>query len=305
MKSDTVRRDGAGAAGTCYRHIVETRTSFAAVVLGLTVAACGSNGDAHHDPGAATDASPVACDPLAPRPIALGGIVGVGTGPDGTSYVDAANGVFVSDGTELDRQYVTGTGQAGKTEYLFGFEPAGDSAGAQTLLVDTDDSGTATAMALGAAGSRTFLDPTDPSQTPLTLVDPASVSGLPVVNTPNQISYVGDVANGDVVFATVPLNLDATSAGGGLSIFYGPPENVEERPVTAFQQSLSNNGTVTFLVGDESYVLAFATVPRSDNPLGDFTLESLTPGAGAPLDVTLRSPTPTEPPSDLSFTCSP
>jgi hypothetical protein len=39
-------------------------------------------------------------------------------------------------------------------------------------------------------------------------------------------------------------------------------------------------------------------------PFGVFTLFTLTPQGGAPLSVTLRSPTPTVLPAELSFTCS-
>ncbi len=274
--------------------------ALAALALG-----CSSDGSSGAGPGPGSEEAPIACDPLAPRPITLGTIVGVGTAADGTSYVDASNGVFVSSGAELERQHVTGTGQAGATEYLYSFEPPDDPAAAQTLLVETDASGVAQAMALGAPGSREFLDQNDASVTPLVLVDPASVSGLTVVNTPNEISYVADVENGSVLLATHPMNPDPQSDTGDLSIFYGPPDDVQERELTAFQQSLSNNGTVTFLVGSDSYVLAFGTSPRSDAPLGDFELLSLTPGSGAALSVTLRSPTPSELPPELSFSCLP
>ena len=100
-----------------------------------------------------------------------------------------------------------------------------------------------------------FLNQSIAGATTLTLVDASTVAGLQAVNTPAVISYVGDAANGDVVLATIPLNADptATSGGvydGGLSIFYGPPTNVEKRVVTAFGETLSGNGTVTFLVGN-------------------------------------------------------
>ncbi len=81
----------------------------------------------------ALPATETACDPLAAKPVTLGTIVGVGQDAAGTLYVDAANGVFVSEGGRLLRQHVTGSGQSGATEFLFGFEPAGDdgSSGAQ------------------------------------------------------------------------------------------------------------------------------------------------------------------------------
>lgn len=284
-----------------------TRTTCQLLVLGLAVtfAGCSSDGGPEPLPPPATDAAPIACDPLAPKPITVGAIVGIGRDAAGTLYVDAANGVFVSGGDELERQHVTGTGQSGANEYLFSFEPPGDPSRAQTLLVETDATGAARAMALGVPNSKAFLDEKDSGATALVLDDPASIAGLDVVNTPNEISYVGDVADGTVVLATVPMNRDETSNDGGLSIFYGAPGDVQERQITAFEQSLSNVGTVTFLVGSDSYVLAFGTVRSDTNPLGDFTLKTLTPGTGAPLAVTLRSPTPSELPPELSFRCLP
>jgi hypothetical protein len=94
--------------------------------LAAVVAGCSSDGPSGAGPEPTGQDAAVACDPLAPKPITLGAIVGVGTAADGMSYVDAANGVFVSSGGELERQHVTGTGQAGATEYLFSFEPPDD-----------------------------------------------------------------------------------------------------------------------------------------------------------------------------------
>jgi hypothetical protein len=245
----------------------------------------------------------VACDPLAPKPITLGGVVGVGKDAAGTLYVDAANGVFVSGGGKLIRQHVTGTGQSGSNEYAFWFvAPGADDATGRNLMVETTG-GVADAMALGS-DPKGFIGQS--SGTPLTLVDPATVAGMALVNTPNVIRYVADVANGDILLGTAPMNEDPTSKDGGLAIFYGPPGAVAQRAVTDFEQSLSGNGTLTFLVGGTPYVLAFGQVYGPDaGPLGDFALMSLTPQGGAPLGVTLRSPTPATLPSGLSFTCLP
>jgi hypothetical protein len=247
-----------------------------------------------------------ACDPLTPKPITLGTIIGVGQDAAGTLYVDSANGIFVSENGELIRQYVNGTGQSGSTEFIFTFDfPGTDASAARTLLVETQGT-TASAMALGPAGSRAFLGQSDAGVTSLTLVDPATVSGMTTVNTPNLISYVGDVANGDVVLATVPLNGDSSSNDGGISVFYGPPTNVAQRTITAFEESLSGNGSVTFVVGNTPYVLAFGMVQGPDaGPLGTFALEGLTTGGDAGVAVTLRSPTPSELPRGLLFTCLP
>jgi hypothetical protein len=257
------------------------------------------------DLGGATEQEAL-CDPLAPKPIVLGSVVGVGQDAAGTLYVDSANGVFVSSAGALIRQHVTGSGQSGANDYIFTFQPSGsDSTSARDLLVETAGA-TATAMALGTVGARVFLNQSPPGVTALTLVDAATVSGTPTVNTLNAISYLGDVANGNIVMATVPTDSAATSTDGGLAIFYGAPSAVAQRPITDFQQSLSGNGTVTFSVDGTPYVLTFGMVRGPDaGPLGMFALLGLTPQGGAEMAVTLRSPTPAAPPPELSFTCLP
>jgi hypothetical protein len=266
----------------------------------------GPGGTGAGSAGSTGTAPEAACDPLAPKPITLGDIVGVGKDAPGTLYVDATSGVFVSGSGKLLRQHVIGTGQSGDDEYLFTFEaPGDDSSGARNLLVETTGS-TADAMALGPSDSKAFLDQSDAGVTPLTLVDPATVSGMATVNTPNVITYVADVANGDVLLATTPMNEDTTATAGGLAIFYGPPGAVAQRAITSFEQSLSGDGTLTFLVDGAPWVLAFGSVYGPDaGPFGTFTLEGLTPQGGAQLATTLRSPTPTSTPPGLSFTCLP
>jgi hypothetical protein len=283
------------------------RSTLIALALIVPFAACKASNLTPAD--GALPATETACDPLAPKPITPGTIVGVGQDAAGTLYVDAASGVFVSEGGRLIRQHITGSGQAGATQFLFTFEPAGDDgSSARNLLVETSGS-TATAMALGRAGTKSFLGQSDAGVTSLTLVAASTIAGMTVVNTPNVIEYVGDVANGDVILAAVPLNSDSTSIDGGvqdsgLSIFYGPPGALAQRTITAFGESLSGNGTLTFLVGDLPYLLAFGMVQGPDaGPLGTFALEGLTPQGGAQIAVTLRSPTPSADPPGLSFTC--
>jgi hypothetical protein len=274
----------------------------ALAALGLCLA-CSSS-------GGGSSATLMSCDPLAAKPLTLGAVVGVGQDAAGTLYVDASHGVFVVDGgvAALVRQHVTGTGSSGTTELLFSFEPPGaDSSSARQLLLETTGSPPkATAMALGPTSSKAFLNQSTAGTTPLTLVDASTVTALPVVNTPNVISYLADVENGFVILAAVPMNEDETSANGGLAIFYGPPDAVAQRPITAFEQTRSGNGSLTFLVGGTQYVLAFGLVAAPDaGPLGAFSLLGLTPQGGATLAVTLRSPTPTTLPSTLSFSCLP
>src|SRR5450432_320410 len=277
----------------------------ALAAFGLLVGCSASSGN-----GDASREIATPCDPLAAKPLTLGTIVGVGKDATGTLYVDSSHGVFVVDdgNTKVVRQHVTGTGSSGTTEFLFSFEaPGADVSSARQLLVETAGSPPmATAMALGPTSSKAFLSQSPAGTTALMLVDASTVSGLAVVNTRNVISYLADVSNGDVILATVPMNADETSTDGGLVIFYGPPGAVEQRKITAFEESLSGNGTLTFLVGGTANVLAFGEVPAPDaGPFGAFALLGLTPQGSDELTVTLRSPTPTMLPPALSFSCLP
>ncbi|HXJ20493.1 MAG TPA: hypothetical protein VMT03_09685 [Polyangia bacterium] len=259
--------------------------------------------------GLPVDMTEQACDPLGPAAITLGAVIGVGQDAAGAMYVDAANGIFVSSGGTLVRQHVIGTGQIGSDQFEYTFVAPGDgTAAARDLLVQADQ-GSAVSMALGPAESGKTRS--DAGVIGLTLLPASSVTGLSIVNTPNTIQYVGDTANGYVLVATVPLNapVGSTDGGvydGGLSIFYGLPSGVAQRPITAFEESLSGNGTVTFLVDGTPTVLAFGNVPSPDaGPLGTFELMSLTPQGAAPIGITLESPTPTSAPAGLAFTCLP
>ena len=64
----------------------------------------------------------------------------------------------------------------------------------------------ATGVALGPSGSRAFLGQTDAGVTGLAVVPPSTIAGMSVVNTPNVISYIGDVAGGAVIVGTVPMD---------------------------------------------------------------------------------------------------
>lgn len=265
-----------------------------------------------HDDGQSPDAAAAAtatCDPLTPTTITLGSVVAVGKDATGTLYVDAAAGVFVSANGSLIRQHVVGSGENGSTYYTFSFTaPGADSTTAVDLIVQTGGASGPT-MALGPDGSGKTQSTDD--TTALTVVPSSTVDGMPVVNTPNVISYVGDAANGDVLVATVPMNdelapVDGGIDDGGLSIFYGPPSAVAQRPITAFLESMSGNGQVTFLADGTPYDLKFGNVQGPDaGPLGMFALLELDPQGGPSMAITLRAPTPATTPADLSFTCLP
>ena len=256
---------------------------------------------------AAADAGEAPCDPLVGPAIGLGTIVGIGQSSTGTFYVDAENGIFVSsvDGS-LIRQHIVGSGQSG-TEYSYSFAaPNEDGLMPEQLVVETSG-GVAVSLQLGAGGSGKL--PSDGgSFVPLQLVSATALKGMPVVNTPNVISYVAYAANGYILLATVPQNAPtgATDGGisdGGLSIFYGPAYAMKQRPITAFEESLSGNGSVTFTVDGVPYVLSFGYVLGSDGgPLGTFTLSGLSQTGGGTIALMLQTPTPVALPSG-QFLC--
>ena len=280
---------------------------FALIVAISAAAGCQSSTLMPTIAGQVADAAQPACDPLAASPITLGTIVGVGQDSDGTLYVDAANGVFVSSKGSLIRQHVVGTGQSGSTSFSYSFTaPGADISSARDLIVQLDEAGNAT-MTLGPDGSGKTQS--DGGGMALMVLPASTVAGMPVVNTPNVISYIATAANGDTLMATVPVNAPSGASDGGiydggLAIFYGPSAAVAQRVITAFEESLSGNGTVTFLVAGVSYSLAFGDVLTPDaGPLGTFTLLGLTPAGGASMGITLESATPATPPPGLSFTC--
>ncbi len=124
------------------------------------------------------------------------------------------------------------------------------------------------------------------------LVEAARISSLVLVNTPNELSYVGDIENGDVVVATHPPQRR--------------PHERERRPRNLLRPPRRRRTTEDHRVRADEEQLRLRHLPRrrrelrarvrhgasDDRPLGDFTLLGLTPGNGAELAVTLRSPTP-------------
>jgi hypothetical protein len=247
------------------------------------------------------------CDPLAPPPTTLSGILGVGKDAQGTVYVaDSPTGapeprVFVSSGGKLVRQQVIGTGESGggKTgaaaEYALTFEALGaDAAGAQALLLNVQG-GTASQMALGPGNSKSFLG--GPGETPLTVVESSTAAELPIVNLPGVVSYVADVSDGTAIVVTSPMEV-ASSAD--FHLFYGMPSGMPERRIVTFNQALSGYPTIAFQVGSATYTMAISGTfdPDGGGGPGPGTLDT----GSATLPFTLRLPTPSTL-SAFSFSC--
>jgi hypothetical protein len=258
--------------------------------------------------GSTGSSSSVPCDPLAPPPTTLSGILGVGQDAAGTLYVaDMPPGasqprVFVSGATQLVRQHVAGSGEApggtaGTTEYSLTFvAPGSDIASAQALLLQVQG-GSANEMALGPADSKGFLGGPDTGDTMLTLVDPSAVSGLTIVNLPGVVGYVADVSDGTAIAITGPMD---GGSSADLHLFYGTPGAMVERTIVSFNQALSGYPTIGFMVGSATYTMRISGTfdPDAGSGPGPGTLDT----GSATLPFTLRLPTPTTL-SGFSFTC--
>jgi hypothetical protein len=274
----------------------------------LALVAAGALGCSTSSGSAANQSAP--CDPLAPPPTTLGAIIGVGEDTNGTLYVadETPDGggqdrVFVSNGMTLDRQHVAGSGQSGSppnAEYTFSFEPPSADAGDLRALLIQVQGGMVTGMALGPGNSRSFLGAADAGQVPLTVLDAGAVAGFMIQNLPNVVQYVIDVSNGSVVVVTAPMDASGYS---GFRLFYGTPSNMIERPITAYNQSLSGPADIAFTVGSATYTLqTMWTFGPDAGPLGMPSGATLDTGTGT-ISATIRMPTPTTL-SGFSFTCS-
>jgi len=282
------------------------------ILLGAVgaLAACSqSSSGATRPAGADAGASSGPCDPLATPATALQSVVGAGQDAAGTVYVvdrvtqaDTPR-VFVKNGAQLDRKNVIGTGQSGSSDYTLSFiDPGADTATAKNLVLAISN-GKATSMALGA-------DPRagvgDPANTPLTLVDASSVSALPIVNLPNMIWYVADVANGNVIVVTSVAQNDVQGYGSE-RLFYGVAGAMFERHISNVSAPVSGGQSISFDVAGGTFVVnfTFETTLTSD---GGFTgapgPATLDDGSGTPTSVTQRVPTPTTL-DGLVFTCNP
>jgi hypothetical protein len=247
------------------------------------------------------------CDPLAATSTALGVILGVGQDAQGTLYVadelePSSGRVFVANGDTLYRKHVSGSGQSGTgpdRDYTFTFgDPGGDAQAARALLVQIRG-GNTTAMALGPAGSRTFIGD-GLGQVRIPLVDPTVVDRMRVVNLPRVVQRIGDVANGDVIAVTQPM--DDSASESNLRLFYGAPHTVIERHIVSYGSSLSGDADFSFLVGDIKAVAFFPWGPQADGGLGGGP-GTLTLGTTATLPLTPRHPTPRDL-SGLALQCS-
>jgi hypothetical protein len=275
-------------------------------VAALALAACIKSGSGSK--GAAGSFGP--CDPLTPRPVTVGRILGVGQDTQSTVYLadQAPDGgsqdrVFVSSGHTLYRKHVAGSAQNGAppdADYSFSFQdPFADAQDLRALLIQVRGAAV-TAMALGSGTSRSFYAP-DAGDELLTLLGGGAIAGFKLQNLPVLIVYVSDVSNGDAIVVTEPMDPWDNS---GFRLFYGAPSQMIERPIVAYNRS-DGSDDVSFGVDGATYAAHFTfpafafDVDGGAAPPGP---ESLDAGAAGTLSMTQRVPTPTTL-SGLSFTC--
>jgi hypothetical protein len=182
-------------------------------------------------------------------------------------------------------------------DYTFSYE---DGANSQALIIQVRG-GNATAMALGPSSSRAFIGG-DPSQQPLTVLDPSAISGMALQNLPGVIEYLADVADGNIIVVTRPMDGWTYT---DFRLFYGSQDAMIERHIENVGRTLSVGSPtyITFDVGSEQYSVVFTLTTDLDSGLvtgpGPGTL---TTGNGATRAVTQRTPTPTALPG-FAFTC--
>jgi hypothetical protein len=248
------------------------------------------------------------CDPLAPQeaPVTLGNVLGVGKAPDGTTYLvdevtspSTLDRVFVSEGNALVRKRVTGSGSSGgapdQMYYTFSFD---DGAGGKAVLLATE-MGQATAMGLGPANSKGFIDDQGAVTTPLTVLNRSVVSDFTLKNLPGDVTieYVADLDDGSEIVVTRPTD---DGSYEDFRLFWGSGRDLAERHVTNVSRARSGGTVIEFESGNGVATASFTWVLEPDTMShpgpGTFT------GTGPEQTMTQRFPTPTTL-TGTSFTC--
>ncbi|HEX2871974.1 MAG TPA: hypothetical protein VHP33_11975 [Polyangiaceae bacterium] len=215
------------------------------------------------------------CQPLAAETsaITLGAVIGAGQAADGTVYVIDRNGSelrgFVSEGGELYRQHVSGSGEvndaAGETIAI----SLGELSPQLTLQVVTaPDGSTRMGVVEGTLKTKTFTIGEEGEE--LAVLSADDVAALPLHNYTSEIvtEYVATVEDEKLLVVLRPRDLTGYEA---FRVFYGKPERLEECPVQNVSRAKDGGSTqIDFSVnGDEA--VAYFPVELVD--------EQFTPGA--------------------------
>ena len=244
-----------------------------------------------------------ACDPLAdrPQPITLGQVIAAGKDATGTLYVISSSSypddpdlAFISTSAGLQRQRILGSGAGGSPDA--NFTVSLDEA-TPTRIVAKRVGDMIVGIALVHDQDKTFYDQLPASATQLTVVDPSTLSGMPVFNLPGQqeLRAFGTGSDGSQLVVTFPRD-DGTDAD--YRVYYGIGNVLTQRVVTMESQTLSSTLYLTFAV-EGGTIDATIAGPSIFVPVG--TSSQLTTAKGVvPLTVDLGQTTL---PASDSFLC--
>ena len=255
----------------------------------------------------ASSAGATACDPLAPPAITLEKILGVGQDAQGTLYVadqtsDYITRVFVVNDGVLVRKYVTGSGGQGsgsETDCTLSFQDSATTTATPLALLIQIRGGTTTAMAIDPSSSRIFIGDPNATYTLLNLVNPSTIAGMPLQNLPNNIDYVEDMSDGNVIVITAPVNYNSASPH---QVYYGSAAAVIERTITSDTQGLdiSEGPVISFVVDGATYTFSYYYPFPPDSGVRS---GSISTSDGRTLTCTDRAATAASL-SGLTFVCS-
>jgi hypothetical protein len=153
---------------------------------------------------------------------------------------------------------------------------------------------------LGPGNSRAVVGAPDAGQVPLTVLDAGAAAGFKIQNLAvrRAVGRRREQRRRDRDHGA-----DGRLGLLGFRLFYGTPENMVERPITAYNQAISGPADISFSVGSANYVLHTTFVFGPDSgPLGSPEPAKLDIGGGVTLSATLVMPAPTSL-SGFTFNC--
>jgi hypothetical protein len=240
----------------------------------------------------------LACDPLAPRPlaIALASVLAVGKHADGTLYVideprTSDYRVFVSAGTTLQRQRLAGTGEVNQGGLTVTILTVGEGASQFTLQLEVRGNDRRMAVLRGEAAGKGFVIGQQGDL--LQVMGTEALAGLTVANLPGTIvtEYQAQLADGRRILVTRPQDDGSYS---DFRLYLGPAGQVAERRVSDVQRARSGPTTITFMLDFQAASVHFgSTLAPGDEPWAKINMVM------QPLTVL----SPAAPTTGLSFLC--
>jgi len=244
------------------------------------------------------------CQPLSEETLAisLASVLGAGQDADGTIYVvDEAGSelrAFISEGGELYRQRVSGSGQVTSAAGLVTVVSLLELEPPLTLQVEeAADHAQRMGVFSGPLDTKSFSIGEQGEE--LTLLTAPELQGVPLHNYPAEIlvEYSAELTDGRWLVVLRPRDFDSYEQ---FRVFFGPPERLAERRLLDIARA--RDGGSTSLVFDVDGEQAHAEFPIElvDEQFvpGDPSLEL----GGTSLDLTLQAPAAG--PDGASYFCS-